>query len=425
MTPAMREAISAYLERITRVFPAFRSFGVGSNAFDADERDYKFELIQLFQQNVAAKLASVLIANSAAAGVVDALIKMFTVRLSNGLRQNLVDWRYSEPIEKLSAAGKAVFVRLCATLLYRTEDVESRVDAFVRGLRALIEGEGLQPNSWPATTRSVTSYLLMLSDPSSHVIVKTREFDRAFDAFLGEPLPDRALTGADYKTIQRLISDLRDALTDVGLEPRDLIDVQSFIWVGDPKYTPDTDNAAARTKLRSDGESGNRTRKHFAPAVWQSELARDILDLERKIPDRTERESYIMARIGQGKFRAGVIAAWGLSETCALTGIAISALLTASHIKPWKDSTDEERMDPMNGLMLAAHADRLFDRHLLSFTEEKGDFRCVIHESVRAEARKLGLVDKMPIRSTSNLTMSDHRRFARYMAGHLKLFADK
>lgn len=350
---------------------------------------------------------------------------MFTVRLSDGARQSLVDWRYSEPIEHLSAAGKAEFARLCAKLLYRTEDIESRVDAFVLGLRALIEGEGLKPNSWPATTRSVTSYLLMLSDPSSHVIVKTQEFERAFDAFLGESLPDRPLTGADYKTIQRFISDLRDALTDVGLEPRNPLDVQSFIWVGDPKYKPDTGKTTARTKPPSGGGSGAGTRKHFSPTVWQSDLARDILDLERKIRDRTERESYIMARVGQGRFRADVIAAWGLGETCALTGIAIPALLTASHIKPWKDSSGEERTDPMNGLMLAAHADRLFDRHLLSFTEEKGDFRCVIHESVRAEVKKLGLVDKMPIRSTSNLTMKGHQRFEQYMAGHLKLFTDR
>ena len=47
---------------------------------------------------------------------------------------------------------------------------------------------------------------------------------------------------------------------------------------------------------------------------------------------------------------------------CAVTGLAIPELLKASHIKPWKDSTDEERLDIFNGLLLAPHLDAAFDR---------------------------------------------------------------
>jgi putative restriction endonuclease len=41
-------------------------------------------------------------------------------------------------------------------------------------------------------------------------------------------------------------------------------------------------------------------------------------------------------------------------------GLTTRALLRASHIKPWSQSTDSERLDPANGILLAAHIDALF-----------------------------------------------------------------
>ena len=44
--------------------------------------------------------------------------------------------------------------------------------------------------------------------------------------------------------------------------------------------------------------------------------------------------------------------------------------LRASHIKPWKDSNDQEKIDGANGLLLAPHVDHLFDRGFISFSGE-------------------------------------------------------
>jgi putative restriction endonuclease len=33
-----------------------------------------------------------------------------------------------------------------------------------------------------------------------------------------------------------------------------------------------------------------------------------------------------------------------------------------SHIKPWRDATDEQRLDGSNGLLLSPHVDHLFDQ---------------------------------------------------------------
>lgn len=78
----------------------------------------------------------------------------------------------------------------------------------------------------------------------------------------------------------------------------------------------------------------------------------------------TEREAITLARIGQGAFREALVRDWG---SCAVTDVSHQDVLRASHIKPCKRSTDEERLDPCNGLLLAAHLDALFDSGLITF----------------------------------------------------------
>ena len=161
MNTLMREALNSYLQRIKSVFPTFQRFGVGSDAFDADELDYKWELIRLFQSTVAGRLVAAHTTRSMPDDVADSLIKMFAAP-SHGSRQNLVDWRYTEAIEKrITAAGKTQFATLAAKLLYGSDDTESRVDDFVHDLWLLLDGAGQKIDSWPAATRSITSYLLM------------------------------------------------------------------------------------------------------------------------------------------------------------------------------------------------------------------------------------------------------------------------
>jgi len=43
--------------------------------------------------------------------------------------------------------------------------------------------------------------------------------------------------------------------------------------------------------------------------------------------------------------------------------------LRASHCKPWRDSTNAERLDRNNGLMLTPSIDHLFDRGFISFED--------------------------------------------------------
>jgi predicted restriction endonuclease len=55
---------------------------------------------------------------------------------------------------------------------------------------------------------------------------------------------------------------------------------------------------------------------------------------------------------------------------CPLTGIAEPALLRASHIVPWSECNDEQRLDVHNGLLLSALWDAAFDQGLVSFADD-------------------------------------------------------
>lgn len=84
----------------------------------------------------------------------------------------------------------------------------------------------------------------------------------------------------------------------------------------------------------------------------------------------TERNYLRSSRVGQGQFRKDLFSKYG--RNCPITGIEQDRLLVASHIKPWKVCTNAERLDANNGILLSALVDRLFDKGLVSFSENGG-----------------------------------------------------
>lgn len=100
----------------------------------------------------------------------------------------------------------------------------------------------------------------------------------------------------------------------------------------------------------------------------------------------TFREQLIKARRGQGVFRANVLL---VEPHCRVTKVSDPKHLRASHIKPWKDSTDTERLSGENGLLLSPHIDHLFDKGYVTFS---ADEQLLVVPAVRSE-----LLDKWGI----------------------------
>ena len=122
----------------------------------------------------------------------------------------------------------------------------------------------------------------------------------------------------------------------------------------------------------------------------------------------TTKSQLVKSRRGQGIFKANV----RLNEKkCRVTGVVDLQHLRASHIKPWKDSTDDEKLNGCNGLLLAPHVDHLFDTGKISFTDE-GDL-LISPELDRDVLTKWGMPQAMNVGAFSDLQrvfMEYHRR---------------
>lgn len=126
----------------------------------------------------------------------------------------------------------------------------------------------------------------------------------------------------------------------------------------------------------------------------------------------TERDALIHARIGQGTYRRNLMSLW--DGRCAVTGCRIDAVLVASHAKPWRISSNTERLDPYNGLLLAASVDRLFDQGLIAF-DDQGKV-LISHALVEADLSCIGLA------KSSRLSRVDKRHIPYLRAHRDKVF---
>jgi hypothetical protein len=80
----------------------------------------------------------------------------------------------------------------------------------------------------------------------------------------------------------------------------------------------------------------------------------------------TTKSQLVKSRRGQGIFKSNV----RLNEkACRITGITNIKHLIASHIKPWSESSDTEKLNGCNGLLLAPHVDHLFNNGMIGFSD--------------------------------------------------------
>ncbi|AUP79459.1 HNH endonuclease [Flavivirga eckloniae] len=128
---------------------------------------------------------------------------------------------------------------------------------------------------------------------------------------------------------------------------------------------------------------------------------------EYNAPKQTTREGLVTSRIGQGEYRQQILRRWKFK--CAVNGASIKEILIASHIVPWRESNDHERLDVDNGLLLSPTYDALFDRHLISFDD---DGKILLSNSMdKTEFSILGITGAEKI---SNLTQGNKKYLKRH-----------
>ena len=118
--------------------------------------------------------------------------------------------------------------------------------------------------------------------------------------------------------------------------------------------------------------------------VDEAEIFVFLSTINNPLVSVTEKQDLLAVRIGQAKFRRLVLAMW--SHRCCIT--RSTQFLTAGHIKPWSKASNQERVDPYNGLSLSPVYDKAFDQGLITF-DDSGQLR--ISPLLAANAPLLGI----------------------------------
>jgi putative restriction endonuclease len=78
-----------------------------------------------------------------------------------------------------------------------------------------------------------------------------------------------------------------------------------------------------------------------------------------------------------------------IETSCRITGVDNPSHLLASHCKPWRDFSNEERLNGENGLLLTPTIDHLFDRGFIGF-EDSGNL-IISPVAHKASLQKMGV----------------------------------
>lgn len=97
----------------------------------------------------------------------------------------------------------------------------------------------------------------------------------------------------------------------------------------------------------------------------------------------TEINSIVKRRVGQELLREVLLTK---SCECKICNMSEEAFLIASHIKPWREATNEDKLDNDNAFLLCPNHDALFDKGFISF-DDNG--KILISDRVSNESRIL------------------------------------
>lgn len=141
-------------------------------------------------------------------------------------------------------------------------------------------------------------------------------------------------------------------------------------------------------------------------------------------PEVTQRLLTSTARIGQHRFASGVLSNHGhRCVFCGLPGTIAGKrrprLLTASHIKPWRSSSDKERLDVRNGLTACPTHDVAFDTGLITVDKNLRIHRAPdVKAALSGDAALRYSFAKPPLEDTLILPVTAQKPEIAYLAWH-------
>lgn len=203
--------------RFRAYFPDFESFDRPGDQFYRKERAVTDKLVKSYGDNVHP-----LLTESAA--------RYFSAYVESLRRQqSFVNWRFVATLRDLSDKESSRYGQIL-TQVIKSDASPDSITAYSRDASSLLKSLNLPPSY--AQVRSLMSLLLMLHKPSEFMCDSISSWNFASDFLLGKELIEKGsvVTGEEFVRCQDFAKRVSKALVDAGLPPRDMIDVQGFIY---------------------------------------------------------------------------------------------------------------------------------------------------------------------------------------------------
>lgn len=149
--------------------------------------------------------------------------------------------------------------------------------------------------------------------------------------------------------------------------------------------------------------------------IYISSINKNYSIIPKSKPKSTTTLSKVKTRKGQAYFKSQTAEISG--GRCLVTGVKdqTPSILIGSHIKAWSICNDEERMDGENGILLAPHVDKLFDKYLITFSN-KG-------EIIVSNKLQSSVLEQWGINLNKKFNLTSKQ--LKYMKAHRKVFKEK
>lgn len=203
-------------------FPSQRGFEAELGRYWVEERSYK---------DIILDRAAVILADPAASP--DALGE----RMLTLVRQppaNFIDWRTLSTFDAGPAEARAEVFRALGGMLTGEADAADAADQCAADIYPIL-GTG--------SLRTLVTTVLAFARPEDAMAVKTRYIERVVRQLTGAPLfKEACMTGAEYGALLELAGTIFAIMRDDwGWAPRDLWDVQGFLWVASNARNEESD----------------------------------------------------------------------------------------------------------------------------------------------------------------------------------------
>jgi hypothetical protein len=241
-------AFAGMRTRFRSRYPDFKTFSNAGERFNAEERTYKDELRDAFNKAILSKLDA-LDNHDLCVEWVALLRKALP---STKQPQNLINVRWTViPLLRMDEEGRKALGTSLRALLKAESGPEKKATALAKFVavvaRAMVERtSGAKISGAPDAARLHGTLALMLQNPEGNIFFRRSVLDYVHQQLLGSSAPRSGDVAIDYLYALELSRKIRDALDqDAKWGVRDLVDVQSFLWVA---FSKSNDESHAEAK---------------------------------------------------------------------------------------------------------------------------------------------------------------------------------